>query len=294
MSCVRGLLPSAFAAVLAAACSNESINVLSPRDAAVDASVDASVDANVVDGPPPTDALPPTDAPPTDAPPPIDAPPPTDGPPPIDPPTTGCLTVGAQCSSAGACCLLSCPNVVNGPRVCAAGPVCASAGEPCASNIDCCSDSCMGAICVGVATDRCRPAGEQCTTDGECCGTRCISLSGAPARCALLGACRVQGEVCRTQTDCCSGRCDDDQGRRVCLEAPPCGLGGSTCRGQAGDRCVIDGDCCTGACSVRPEEGVRRCAAPACGDQCALCTEDRDCCTGRCVWDESGYRRCEN
>jgi hypothetical protein len=287
-------------AAQALACGGESVNVLAPRDAGVDASVE--------DGVPPIDATvdPPIDSVMDSADPlgdsvidPVIDPavdsltdPSVD--PPIGPPTTGCIADGVQCSAAGACCHLSCPNVADGARVCAAGPLCASAGEGCQNNIDCCSDICLSGTCDGVPVDRCRPAGELCTSDSECCGTRCVSLGGGPTRCALLNDCRVQGEICRTHTDCCSGRCDDDQGRRVCMEGPPCGIGGSSCRGQAGDRCIIDGDCCTGACTVRPQEGVRRCVFAACEPQCALCADDRDCCLGRCVGDENGYRRCEN
>lgn len=218
-------------ALMFAACGNESINVLTPRDAAadvdttdasedtlVDTSVDPSLDASVdaSSDPPSTVDGPALDSPTLDG---------TlaDGPI-VDGPTAGCYGVGQSCSVAGQCCSLSCPlpSRPDDQRTCAAAPVCAPADQGCASNADCCSNLCDGNGCLAVTPPRCRPAGELCAANEDCCGARCGAGAGGLTRCALLDGCRVLGEVCVTNSECCSGRCDfdDSNKRRVCLAAP--------------------------------------------------------------------------
>jgi hypothetical protein len=270
------------------ACGEQSINVLAPRDGGADAGPGDDVGPDMgpsddisVDGGPTEDTRDTS----------MDLPGAVDG------PTTGCLGFGLPCSYAGACCSLAClPGPPGMPSTCGSNPICAVAGQSCGNNADCCSDLCVSAICIGVTSGKCLPAGESCSGDSDCCGSKCGSVDGgATTRCAPLGTCKVLGEICRTQLDCCSGAWAlDDRNVQVCVAAPPCGLGGNTCRGQMGDRCGQDAECCTGRCSIG-DEGVSRCSsAAACGVECELCDQGPECCSGRCMGDESGYRRCEN
>jgi hypothetical protein len=287
------------------ACGNESINVLAPRDARADTVADDAAPDVSVDAPSPDDGTmedrPGVDGPAADISimdgPAMDAP--TVDIQTTDAPTIGCGAPGDSCSFAGKCCSLSCPNPSPGAaRVCAADGICATVDEKCGNNTDCCSNRCTGDICE-LPAGRCRPAGEFCGRDDECCGNVCtVPAAGGPTRCArLAGACRVFGEVCVMNAECCSGRCNPDgAGNQFCAHAPPCGIGGNMCRGQAGDRCELtDGatDCCSAAC-IPGGEGPPRCAPQSCRGECALCAENRDCCTGQCIADDSGYRRCVN
>ena len=292
--------------IIVAACGNESVNVLTPRDVSVvtdadgqpvDGSVDASIDVAVepaidvsID---PVMELYPIEAAMETGP--IDAPAealgPRDGATP-----TGCRVQGAGCTFASECCLLACLTPDGGNRVCVDGPQCAGATKACTNSAECCADSCVSGQCRGVSVGAgaCLPAGEPCTPTDKCCGGLC-EIIGGELRCALLSDCHVVGEICRTDRDCCSGACrGDDRRVPVCVAAPTCTLGNKMCWGQAGDRCDNHSDCCTGPC-MPLKEGVSRCTATAgCGVECAFCTQPQDCCVGsECRSDDGGgYWRC--
>jgi hypothetical protein len=296
-----------------AACGNQSVNVLTSRDAR-----DAAIDGEAGEPPPDTSV---DDAPTTpdavfdgvvdlsidvtiDAS--VDAPRDLSSDPTMDrsidvssdgaldvPPDrnpTGCFAVGGSCSFAAQCCTLACPDGM--PRVCGSGPTCAPAGQDCVSNADCCGNRCVSAKCEGIPVGACRPAGELCSAAGDCCGGVCAPSGGA-SRCALLDACRVVGEVCVTNADCCSQVCGaNSQGLSVCVAAPACDAPGNSCSRQGGDRCAVDAQCCSGACRAQVD-GVLRCTITTCGGECAACSEDRDCCAGAtCGADGMGYLRC--
>jgi len=297
------------------ACGNQSVNVLTSRDAAVDAEAGKSLpDTSIDDAPNTPDALADgatetsidavdgtADTPPDvssdvaidrsldvsgdvsrDRDGPVDVPP--------DRNPTGCFAVGGSCSLAAQCCTLACPDGV--PRVCASGPTCAPAGKDCISNADCCGNRCVGAMCEGVPMGVCLPAGELCSAAGDCCGGVCAP-SGGVSRCALLDACRVVGEVCVTNANCCSQVCGvNSNGLNVCLAAPACDAPGNSCTRQGGDRCTADAQCCSTACRASVD-GVLRCTTTMCGGECAACSEDRDCCAeATCGADGMGYLRC--
>jgi hypothetical protein len=319
MRCTRGVRFFALFMLAQAACGEQSVSVLTPRDprdGSADSAPDASVDAIEEGGTEPPEASSDNAAPADTSP---------DGVPDVridvaidssgdgapdssidrsdvasdgasdgagegGGPTVGCLPLGMSCSFAGECCSLACPSIA--PRVCASGPICTLSGVQCDNNADCCTNKCIGGNCEAVPAGVCRPAGELCSVAGDCCGGKCAATGGG-SRCALLNECRVLSEVCAKNDDCCSRVCGSGpQGPSVCIVAPACDAPGNACRAQPGDRCTLNADCCSAPCGAGVD-GVLRCGTTACRGECVKCSEDRECCTGMaCVADGTGYLRC--
>ena len=88
---------------------------------------------------------------------------------------------------------------------CTSDPVCTVSGLSCSDDSDCCSASCVGAICATA----CAPEGQLCTLDADCCSSNCSAGTCVPACAADFTACMDDG-------DCCSSTCLTG----FCLPAP--------------------------------------------------------------------------
>ncbi len=99
-------------------------------------------------------------------------------------------------------------NLVDGDgctSTCTSVPVCTGAGLSCSDDSDCCSASCVGAIC----SNACAPDGQLCSLEADCCSGNCSAGTCMPA-------CAADFAMCVDDADCCSSTCLTG----FCLPAP--------------------------------------------------------------------------
>jgi hypothetical protein len=128
------------------------------------------------------------------------------------------------------------------------------AGDHCAVNSDCTSNLCLGGICY-------------CLRDADCATNACDALSDT----------------------CVSNQCADNRqdGNETDID---CGGGGACPACPYGDKCLVDGDCTTGACSgVDGGIGVCQCTmdgqcpmGQSCTAGTCTCSMDSQCATNAC------------
>lgn len=248
-----------------------------------------------------------------------------------------CRPAGEPCAAASSCCALTCASAY-----CANLRWCLPTFEPCETDIECCSGKCdrdPGGFKRCLAIGGCRTSGpvstpkgalndfgEICTAGYECCSSLCEPDADGVRRCkkrgdpragASLRVCLPQGELCETDPECCLP--DGGQPRCERPPAPPnesaypkrCLLFGETTCRPDGRPCVDPTQCCSGRCTLHPDQ-TYRCGVPppsadagpqpdagppgdagACVSSGNACTADRDCCAGmRCVPDGRGGLVC--
>jgi cysteine-rich repeat protein len=173
-----------------------------------------------------------------------------------------------------------------------------AAGPPATGQIGCtadCVDNCgnnMRDFALGETCDRAcaggANAGQQCTADSDCPGSTCPA--GDPDNCVNYSSCLGgdnNGDLCTGPADCPDGTCDgfnaedtpcNDDCTTDTSVCDNCGdgvvSGSETCErpyanlqcaggADAGDNCLVDGDCDSGDCA----NGTIGCDA-TCMDQC--------------------------
>ncbi|MGH7295838.1 MAG: hypothetical protein ACRELB_12925 [Polyangiaceae bacterium] len=254
-----------------------------------------------------------------------------------------CTSDNQACSSNGQCCGQDCGD---GGTCVPLNPTCGTLGNACGgTTIDggpeppCCSGHCVGGACQPPSF--CGQVGEACATGADCCSGTCnvsagqqLGLCGAPPT-GPASACQPDGVLCAGTTadggiivgdggipacggDCCSRACAPwgPTGVLVCQPASGCRI--------EGDICTSSAECCGGAGSGTPGDGLVTCvisagatvgicrsptggsdAGNACipnGDVCKLasssCNKDCNCCAGNCETqdtckqDNEGIPRC--
>jgi hypothetical protein len=153
-----------------------------------------------------------------------------------------------------------------------AGATCGASGGACTQSSECCSNLCLGNVCVA-SIGACGSSGASCTVGTDCCTGACVNGACGAAQCVSLGdPCPASGNACCTDT-CVAGKCAPIGGGG----AGDGGAGGAGCT-TAGNTCAANGDCCSGLCS----NGVCNIASSYCTQMGDICFHAADCCGGVC------------
>lgn len=150
-------------------------------------------------------------------------------------------------------------------------PKCAAEQATCSVSSDCCSNLCLGNKCVP-SVSTCGAAGANCGVSTDCCNGSCIKGTCGTAQCVSIGeACPAAGtNTCCTDT-CVAGKC-------AAIGATADGGTTATCT-TSGNKCLHDGDCCSGLCS----NGTCNKASSFCLQNSEMCFSGSDCCGGLCT-----------
>jgi hypothetical protein len=147
---------------------------------------------------------------------------------------------------------------------------CGSSGSVCAQSSECCSNLCLGNVCVS-SIGACGSSGASCAVGTDCCTGACVNGSCSAAQCVSLGdPCPTTGNACCTDT-CVGGKCAPIGGGGG-------GDGGTAACTTAGNTCASNAQCCSGLCS----SGTCNIASSYCTQQGDICFHAADCCGGVC------------
>jgi hypothetical protein len=166
---------------------------------------------------------------------------------------TLCAAPGVACAQSAECCSNLCLGGVCVPSIGA----CASSAAPCAVATDCCTGacvngSCSAAQCVSLG-DPCPTSGNSCCTD-TCVNGTCAPIGGGSADGGVGGGCTTAGNTCASGAQCCSGLCSNGT----------CNIASSYCT-QTGDICFHAADCCGGVCNSPNASAVSPTNPGTCG-----------------------------
>jgi hypothetical protein len=149
------------------------------------------------------------------------------------------------------------------------GATCGAPSSACTKNAECCSDLCLGHVCVA-SIAQCGAAGDKCAVGTDCCTGACVNGACSAAQCVSIGQpCPSSGNACCTDT-CVAGKCAPIGAGTDGGAVGACTTAGNSCTGNA--------ECCSGLCT----NGKCNIASSYCIQNGDICFTGADCCGGVC------------